>query len=289
MAARDDLSRRSLVKGAARGQKFFMAAPVLPSNPSLADLREQIVHTHFALSLEASVKTLAAPFTALLAQHQTVVQGQDACWDAQTLAGLKVRRADRRLDAHVDGFVGDLVHVYGDRAAAGVQHYLRGRTVSEIKRTVLGPEVEIVAEWITSIANEKSKKLRAWGEVFTADLADAEAATKESTSADTANRIFRERGPLAAFVTALVTARDELHNKLEAQRLTRAAEGLGSDWPNTFFMAPKRPAPDDASRKARAAQRAEKKLERERKTAARADALAKLREAREALAALKKK
>ena len=266
-----------------------MSAPALPPVLSLDDLRKHVVHTGFALALEDSVKTLSTPFKALLDQHPAVVQGQHACWDAQTLAGLKVRRADRRLDAHVDGFVSDLTHAYGDRSAAGVQHYLRGRTVTEIKRTVLGPEVAIVAEWIASIAKEKSKTLRAWGPVFSADLADAEAATKEASEADAANRIFREKGPLADFVRSLLNARDALHNKLEAHRLAHPDDGLTSDWPNTFFMSTKRASPNDSDRQAKAAAKAAKKAEAERKTAARAEALKKLREAQDALKALGKK
>jgi hypothetical protein len=166
---------------------------------------------------------------------------------------------------------------------------LRGRTVTAIKRTVLGPEVAIVAEWIASIAKEKSKTLRAWGPVFEADLADAEVATRESSAADAANRLFREKGPLAEFVASLVSVRDEAHNKLEAWRLAHPADGLDADWPASFFMAPKRAAPDDAERKAKAEARAARKLAAEQRTAARADALQKLREAKAALQALKKK
>ena len=266
-----------------------MPSPALPKNPSLDELRSQVVFSALGLGLDERAKAFAAPFKALLTQHPAVVLGQHACWDAQTLAGLKVRRADRRLDAHVDGFVADLVHAYGDRSAEGVQHYLRGRTVTAIKRTVLGPEVAIVAEWIASIAKEKSKSLRAWGPVFEADLADAEVATRESSAADAANRLFREKGPLAEFVASLVSVRDEAHNKLEAWRLAHPADGLAADWPASFFMAPKRAAPDDAERKAKAEARAARKLAAEQRTAARADALQKLREARAALQALKKK
>lgn len=265
-----------------------MTAPALPRNPSLEELRTQIVFSLLALSLDDLAKVHAATFQALLDHHPTVVLGQHATWDAQTLAGLKIRRADRRLDGHVEAFVEELTRTYADRNAEGVQHYLRGRTVSEIKRTVLGPEVTIVGEWIASIAKETSKKLRAWGPIFEADLADAEAATKESAAADVANRLFREKGPLAEHIAALEGARDELHNKLDALRIAQKG-ALPADWLSGFFLAPKRAAKNEAERKAKADAKAAKKLETERKTAARAEALKKLREARAALKELAKR
>lgn len=265
-----------------------MPAPSLPHNASLDELRSQIVHTRLALGLDPDASDLVAPFDALFEQHQSVAQGQNVRWDAQTLAGLMIRRADRALDRHVEAFVADLVYVHGDRDAQAVQHYLRGRTVSEIKRTVLGPEVDTVGEWITSIASEASKKLRAWGPVFEADLAAAEAATREAVSADTANRLFREKGPLAALLTALSTARDELYNKLDARRLAQKG-ALDSAWVASFFAPSKRPTPDADARRARAEAKAARRAETERKRAARAEALLKLREARAALDALKKK
>jgi hypothetical protein len=265
-----------------------MPAPALPRNPSLDELRTQIVFSLLALSLDDLTKVHAATFEALRDHHPTVVLGQHATWDAQTLAGLKIRQVDRRLDGHVESFVEALVGAYGGRDAEGVQHYLRGRSVSEIKRTVLGPEVTIVAQWIASIAKETSKKLRAWGPIFEADLADAEAVTKASAAADVANRLFREKGPLAEHTAALERARDELHNKLDALRIAQKG-ALPADWVSGFFLAPRRAAKNEAERKARADARAAKKLEAERKTAARAEALQKLREARAALKALAKK
>ena len=169
-----------------------------------------------------------------------------------------------------------------------MQHYLRGRTVGEIKRTVLGPEVVIVGEWLASIENESSKKLRAFKAIFEADLVDAEAATKESAAADVANRLFREKGPLAEHLAALASARDELHNKLDTLRLAQRG-ALEADWVKGFFMPPKKAAPNAAERQAKADARAAKKAEAERKIAARAEALTKLREAREALKKLAKK
>ncbi len=262
-----------------------MPPPYLDPNASLVVLRDDLVYLRSRVSRDERTSDLAKAIEKLLTDWLDVFTRQLAHWDAQTDAQAGVEFADDALDARVDAFAKDAdVAVNGDHDDPRYRQYLN-QSPSELKRPVLGGELEVMRDWHTLLEHEENAALKVHRKALGRELADADAATAARAAADAKNAAFRATGAAAKFVTRVFEARSTLWDEIN-KRLARTD---GPDAAKRFFKAPPPPARTEAERAARAAAREKAREERAALAAKRKELKDKIRESRKELSGLGKK
>jgi hypothetical protein len=239
-----------------------MAAPFFDSTRSLQAHREDLVHLHTRLHCNPDTRELAAPIKKLIEDWPTVYYAQLEHWDAQSRAQIRVEMTDEALDEHVDEFAPLVLDAAGgDRSSAHYRMYF-AMAPSELKRFVLGEELDVIRGWVTMLSSEASAALRKHGTRFASEVANADEAVAERAIADAKNNAFRATGSYATYVERVREARDHAWLELERIRATDKTEKRPREWTNRFFAA-LAPEASTTERKARAAERAKEREERD--------------------------
>jgi hypothetical protein len=261
-----------------------MPASYLHPDASLDEVRDDLVFLRHRLRRDPRAADLAKSVAALLDQWPAVHAAALAHNDARTEAQGDVGLADDALDARVDAFDNDARHVVaGDRTSPLYELYFPV-SPSELKRPVLGDELDTLRDWAKHLKTEESAALRAHAKLLTAELGAADAAVQARDAADAANAAFRATGAYAKYIQKVHATRDRVWSELELRRAKLPA-GTPRDWASGFFRPRRQAAPTADELAARAAAKeARRGLAQQRKEAA-----AKLREARQTVTALKKK
>jgi hypothetical protein len=158
---------------------------------------------------------------------------------------------------------------------------------SELKRFVLGAELDTVRGWITMLDAETDETLRAHRGDLLACVEAADAAVASRAEADNRNTAFRGVGAYADYVRRVQETREQVWSELERRRTHDTKNELPRDWPSRFF----RPRPSPVSEEEKAARAAEKERERQAREAAdarRKELEANLKKVRADIAALDK-
>jgi hypothetical protein len=266
-----------------------MAAPFLDPDSSLEKVREDLVYLRCRLAKHPLARELASKVAELLAEWSDVYSQQLAHWDAQTAAQVEVNLADDALDDFVDGFDKDLRAVAAkDPDDTRYRLYITGG-LAELKRPVLGDELETLRAWPQFLSTEEDPRLVAHRAPLESAIRVADEALAGRAAADAKNAAFRTTGTLAKYVQKVLTARDHIWSDLEIARVKSADASLPREWASGFFKPPRAPTVSEAERKARAEDRARVRQEREELARKRKELSAKLRETQKELAALGKK
>lgn len=261
-----------------------MPAPALPTDASLEIRRDDLVFTRSRASADPAAVDIV-PLVAKLLDSWTVVHGQQlVLWDAQTAADALIAAADDRLDGLVDRLSPALLALTKQKRTDA--HYTLYFAVapSQLKRPVLGPQLETIRGWLAHLAKETDPTLVRLHPEFQAAVKQAGDAVKARRKADADNEQFRAKGGLAKYLREVATARDAIYAKLDARPAKDAS--LPRDFASRFFRHRKPAAPGDAEKQARAEKRAADKATAEAKEHAVAEAKAKVKEAQKALRAL---
>jgi len=191
-------------------------------------------------------------------------------WDAQLDAQVDVSVADDDLDAAVDAFDRDLsAAVKDDRSGPRYRAYFK-LPPSELKRAVLGAELETVRGWIPMLDAAPDATLRAHADRLTEVVAAADDAAAARTAADGRNTAFRTTGAYAVYMKRALDTREQVWAELELRRAHDVKGELARDWPKRFFHT-RAASVSDAERAARAAAEARKKELKENLKRTRAD------------------
>ena len=264
-----------------------MAAPFLDPNASLDTYRDDLKWLSRRLRRHKRAQNLAERIDALLAEWPTLHAQQLEHWDAQLDAQVDVAIADESLDAAVDGFHTDvLASVGNDRTSPRYRAWFK-MPPSELKRFVLGAELDAVRGWITMLDAETDETLCAHRAGLGACVEAADAAVTARAEADSRNAAFRGVGAYADYVRRVHEAREQVWSELERRRTHDTKNELPRDWPSRFF----RPRPSQVSEEEKAARAAEKERERQAREAAdarRKELEANLKKVRADIAALDK-
>ncbi len=266
-----------------------MGAPFLDVTGGLDVIRPDLVYLRHRLSRDERARDLAKLATTLITEWTEVYTAQLAHWDAQLEAQGDVTIADEALDARVDAVDNDLrTVVKGDREDPRYRVYI-AEGASDLKRPVLGDELETLRDWQRTLATEEDATLRKHHKGLSAEITAADAALEARAAADQKNAVFRATGVYAKYVQKVVATRDRIWAELEGRRTKSVNEGLPRDWANRFFRPKPQAALSEAERAARAAERAREKQAREEAARKRKELTEKLRETKKELAALAKK
>lgn len=258
-----------------------MPAPKLPATISLQTVRDDLVFTEARLSADKNAKDLAAPLRKVIGKWTAVNTTQLECWDAQTRADALVTAADDDIDDFVDRLSAAVLPLVNNDRSAPLYTLYFAMSPSELKRPVLGAELELVRAWEAHLKKQTEKALKAFAVELPGLLKAADDAIKARRDADTENASFRKTGDLATFLVDVENARDELFVALDGRR---SEKGRPRAWPANFYRKrqPAKVTEEDKAAKAQKAAAAKAKRD------AVAEAKAKVKEAEKALRALSK-
>lgn len=225
-----------------------MPAPMLDATMSMERLRDEIVWSKVACARTRQAEDQAKQFAALEERWWVVYRLQCDRWDAQTAAEFAVAHADDELDEAIDAFERPLrVLVKDDRSDPRYELYF-DVPPSELKRPVLGPELESVRVWVPLLEQEEEPTLRAHHKLIVAAVDTADGAVKERNDADAANRRFRELGELATFWAEVVNTRDKVYATLDKRRVDNPKLGLPRNFAATVFRSQRRTESEEVRR-----------------------------------------
>lgn len=264
-----------------------MAAPFFDANASLDTTREELKWLSRRLRRHKRAHDLADRVDPLLAEWPGLHAQQLDHWDAQLDAQVDVTLADEALDDAVDAFHADvLASVGNDRASARYRAWFK-LPPNELKRFVLGAELETVRAWITMLDAETDASLTAHRPGFVARVKVADEAVAARAEADRRNAAFRAVGPYADYVGRVQQTREQVAAELERRRAHDTTGELPRDWANGFFR-PRASQVSEEEKAARAAERERERQAREATEARRKELEANLKKTRADLAALDK-
>ena len=263
-----------------------MPAPQLPPDASLQSVRDDLVFTIARAGADPAAADGAPPLQALVDAWGAVVDRQLTLWDAQTRADALVAAADDRLDALVDRLSPALL-ILADQKRTDARYTLYFSVKpSELKRPVLGPQLETIRGWLTHLAAETDPTLKALAKDFQAAVKQAGDAVKARRSADADNDQFRAKGALAKYLDEVRKTRDAVYATLDARPAQQSA--LPRAFASGFFRHRKPAAASEAAKAARAEKRAADSAAAAARKQAVIEAKAKVTEAQKALRALAK-
>lgn len=168
---------------------------------SLETIDEDLTYTISVLKHLSFASALVAEFEAMLARCDAVTSKQRTLRRAIIVAQGGITSADATLDAIVDE-VDVAVSRLAEKTAGHPtrQLFFRGMRASDLRRPVLGFELETLRAWPTALESTDYDSLKAMAPTVAAALKTADDAVAAQTTAQDQNRIFRLAGERKVFI-----------------------------------------------------------------------------------------
>lgn len=149
-------------------------------------------------------------------------------------ANAAVEFMDDDLDRLTDAIAAlTLIESKNDRGALPYVHYFASQRPSELKRPILGGQLDTMRHWPPSLQAASSKQLQAIGAELAQLVEHADQRTTAQATVGQKIADFRTLGPRKQCVDAFNALRKSLHGKLgEIQHKTPE---LGTGWADSFF------------------------------------------------------
>ncbi|AUX37291.1 MULTISPECIES: hypothetical protein [Sorangium] len=212
-----------------------MPAPIIEQDASLESVLEQNTHTLTWLLAYPFTQGLAAPFQAQQERWMAVDRQEILLWMDILKATTQVSVADEALDALVDAIANTILAEAGnDRSAPLYTLYFGNQRPSDLKRPVLGGQLETMRAWLPSLTGG-SQALRALGEQLAAAIQKADAATAALAAAKQKNREFRTVGERKAFIDAQNALRKSTYGALSEMPHKHPDKRLPNTFADLFF------------------------------------------------------
>ncbi len=183
---------------------------------------------------------LTQPYVAVCAAN---LEGWQPVFGKHLSLQDKISRAESRVDGaddELDGFVDEVATTLlllnnNDRSAAEYRQYMGSKQPSEIKRPILGKELETVRGWIAPLLASPNALLQSLGARGETLVDEADAAVKALATARQEYRAFRLTGEYCQFVEKLNADRKSLYGELSKLPHGPQGKGLPGDFADRFF------------------------------------------------------
>ncbi|AKT37242.1 hypothetical protein [Chondromyces crocatus] len=196
-----------------------------------------IHHIRYTLvRLRANPLTAAhiAPFEALRDECLQAQQEELTLLEEQAEAQARVDIADDALNALASRFSRELMNITGERRDHVLYvHYFKDKNVTELRRPVLGEQLDAMRDWIPPTQTSPHPTLRAMAPELMAAVAAGDAAATAKNDVARRRREFRDLGAKYQFVERLNATRKEIHGALA--KMSHEHTGLSSDFADQFF------------------------------------------------------
>jgi len=213
-----------------------MAAAIIDEDTALDTVLEHSIYTLTRLSAHALTADLAQGFVAFQ-QAWAAVNAQELALRIDLLkAGALVVASDDELDVLVDAVSNVLLSITGkDRDAAIYKLYFGDKRPSELKRPVLGDQLEAMRAWSSTLKSAKNPALSALGDGVEQKVAAADAAKDAMAAAQHARRVFRTTGERRALIDQFNALRKSTYGKLAELPNTQPNKNLPGSFAEQFF------------------------------------------------------
>lgn len=202
----------------------------------LETLRDEIVYTLGKCEGHKLAHAHVATSATSLEGWQLVFGKHLSLRDKLSRAESRVDGCDDELDTFVDDVAATLLLVNnGDRGSAEFRQYMGDKPPSEIKRPILGQELETVRGWIAPLLASSHALLQTLGARGQGLVAQADAAIAALTAARQEHRAFRLTGEHSQFIDNLNAARKTIYGELNKLPHLPEGKGLPGDFADRFF------------------------------------------------------
>ncbi len=194
-------------------------------------------HTSALLGSYPFLSELSAQFDALYEGWNTLFEEELALLRRQRAAEASVIAVDEALDFLCAAIAATiLAESGGDRKTVTYQRYFGTARPSQLKRPVLGNQLDVMRSWIPSLsAADSSAALREYGQQLAERVVEADAAVIALAEAEREQADF-EIGVRKRFIDDLNATRMRIHGQL-AELAHRSTEfKLSRDFARRFFL-----------------------------------------------------
>lgn len=192
---------------------------------------------------------LGAPFVPLFAgirdDCMAVLEEELGLLQEKADAQALVDAANAGLNRVINRMSRELLTITGEKPEHALYtHFMKGKSLAEAKKPVLGAKLEHVREWEEKATNSAHPALQALAPEIAAAVVAADQADTAKKNAMKRLREFRDIGNRRQLVDRLNGVRKETHGTLT--RIALETTGLPSNFADTFFRkTPKREEDDD--------------------------------------------
>lgn len=229
-------SCNSLAALASMVMKRGMAVQTLDRDAAFSLVQNHTDVTQSRLEANPLTAALAAPFAdfrknrfvptflASLVIDYAVAQGRAQVFYTDTVLNGLVQKLDHAL----------LILVKNDRSAPLYQKYFGQQRPSDVVAPLLGPQLETMRDWISSLLAQPHASLQAIGAEIKAAVAAADAAVQVKKGAEGAQSDFAQSGDRAQMIDAYNALRKSTFGKLG--EIQHQNPQLPTNFPDTFFL-----------------------------------------------------
>lgn len=211
---------------------------------SLLTIRAEFISTRAKLNADPRTTLQRDAFGTFAERWSSVFRQELTLSDEQIAAQSLVERADDVLDSLIDGWsaaVGVITNNNKDHAL--YQFYFGAKPPSQLKRPVLGDELEYVRGKLESLTSSEHASLQQLGAKLAEAVKQADEAVRRRDAADAAMAQFRHVGDRHRMLDELNALRDKVHGELSQIAHAHQQEQLPGDWAASFFrFGPRKPS-----------------------------------------------
>jgi len=207
----------------------------LPPKTSTATQAEEYFFTRGRLRSHRHTKaTLAVEFDAFRPKLDAALAEELALLADKHEADAGIEFADEELDALLDAIATvSLIEAKHDRGAMPYARYFGSQRPSDMKRPLLGGQLETMRSWPPSLKTSANALLQQYGADLEAKIAEADACTEAQTAAAQKLTDFRTIGTRKQLVDDFNALRKSIHGKLG--EIQHKHKELGAGWADSFF------------------------------------------------------
>ncbi len=212
------------------------SAGVLSQTMALRNILNHIVYTLTRLEANPLTAALTPEWKSLEAEWVTINNMEIQISIEMQRALARIVAADDILDPLVDQLSNLLLSLTGnDRSAALYVFYFKNQRPSDLKRPVLGKQLDRNREWIEPLKKSPNPDLQKFGALFQAGVKVADAAVEAYKAAKQRNQEFRMLEERKLFVDRVNGQRKATYGKLAEMPHANTSENLASNFADRFF------------------------------------------------------
>ncbi len=213
-----------------------MPAPTLTADSSLTFLLDEAIYTHARAKAHPLAVALAADFDNFFVDWKIVNEQEINFHTSIIQHNALIAACDDELDSLVDAVQqAVLLETKNDRKAPLFLLYFGAKRPHELKRPVLGGQLETMRGWISSLLASSNPVLGSLGAKVGQKVAAADAAVASQAKAEQQNRDFRTIGARKALLDSLNALRKAIYGKLSELPHATPAEHLPATFAEPFF------------------------------------------------------
>lgn len=235
----------------------------LPNGFSLFDLVHENAFTAAQTKAHPLTGALAKEFDDLLTETTKTITRHVELTVSQAGAEAKVMRADEKLNGLVDEVSQVLREVTDNQRRSPLyQRFFGEARPSEVKRPILGTQLELMRDWQPTLNASPVPALKALAAPLATAIKEADMAVEAQRKAERELADFTEIGECKALIDQINAARKATYGKLAELVHKKPEANLPSDFAEQFFLREARWSAPTAADLERSITRTEQQLAR---------------------------